>query len=90
MGEDVEDEEEDEDNDGGGDVAAPPTTAPSPVLAHPTVATPEEIVVEEDPVEMVCHTRFLCLNQVLIICMSRINWSTHMDQKYSRIAKCHE
>jgi hypothetical protein len=37
-----------------------------------------------------CHTRFLRQNQVLIICMTRINYSTHTNQKCSQIAKCHE
>jgi hypothetical protein len=33
------------------------------------------------------HTRFLCQNHVLIICMSRINCSTHTDKKCSQITK---
>jgi hypothetical protein len=37
-----------------------------------------------------CHTRFLCQNQVLIICMPMINCSTHIDKKCSQITKCHE
>jgi hypothetical protein len=36
------------------------------------------------------HTRFLCQNQVLIVCMPKINCSTHIDQKCSQITKCHE
>jgi hypothetical protein len=46
MGEDAEDKEEDEDADDEGEVSAPP--APTP----PTAA-PEEIIVEEGPMEMV-------------------------------------
>jgi hypothetical protein len=30
-----------------------------------------------------CHTRFLCQNQVLIACVPKIIYSTHMDQKCS-------
>jgi hypothetical protein len=32
-----------------------------------------------------CHTRFLCQNQLLIVCMSRINCFTHTDKKCSHI-----
>jgi hypothetical protein len=46
MGEDAKDEEEDEDADDGGAAAAPPSTAPA-------AAAPKEIIMEEDPVEMV-------------------------------------
>jgi hypothetical protein len=37
-----------------------------------------------------CHTRFCKQNQVFIICMPRINCSTHMNQKCSQITKCHK
>jgi hypothetical protein len=37
-----------------------------------------------------CHTRFCKQNHVLIVCMPMINCSTHTDQKYSQITKCHE
>jgi hypothetical protein len=37
-----------------------------------------------------CHTHFLCQNQVLIVCMLRINCSTHTDKKCSQITKCYE
>jgi hypothetical protein len=39
---------------------------------------------------MMCHTRFCKQNQVLIVCMPRINCSTHTDQKCTQITKCHE
>jgi hypothetical protein len=45
MGEDA--EAEDENDDDGGDATAPPTPTP------PAAAAPKEIVVEEDPVEVV-------------------------------------
>jgi hypothetical protein len=37
-----------------------------------------------------CHTQFCKLNQVLIVCMSRINCSIHTDKKCSQITKCHK
>jgi hypothetical protein len=37
-----------------------------------------------------CHTQFCKQNQVLIVCMSRINCSTHTDKKCSQITKCHK
>jgi hypothetical protein len=37
-----------------------------------------------------CHTRFLHQNQLLIVCMPRINCSTHTDKKCLHITKCHE
>jgi hypothetical protein len=39
---------------------------------------------------LVCHTWFLCQNQVHIACVPRIIYCTHTDQKCSHIAKCHE
>jgi hypothetical protein len=43
-------------------------------------------IVREDE----CHSQFLCQNQVLIGCVPKIIYCTHMGQKYSQIAKCHE
>jgi hypothetical protein len=37
-----------------------------------------------------CHTRFYEQNQVLIVCVLRIIYSTHTDIECSQIAKCHE
>jgi hypothetical protein len=37
-----------------------------------------------------CHTRFCKQNQVLILGVSRIIYSTHTDIKCSQVAKCHE
>jgi hypothetical protein len=37
-----------------------------------------------------CHTRFLCQNQVLIICMTQYQLFHTHDQKCSQITKCHE
>jgi hypothetical protein len=60
MGEDAEDEEEDEDADDGGDAATPP--APTP----PIVVTHEEIVMEEDPVEMVPEQEAHVAHEVIL------------------------
>jgi hypothetical protein len=37
-----------------------------------------------------CHTGFCKKHQVLIACVPKIIYSTHMDINYSQIAKCHE
>jgi hypothetical protein len=60
MGEDAKDEEEDEDADDGGNVAAPPAPA---LLA---VAAPKEIVMEEDPVEMVLEQEAPMAHEVIL------------------------
>jgi hypothetical protein len=58
MGEDVEDEEEDEDANDGGDGTA------RPALAPPSAA-PEEIVMEEGPLEMVPEQEALVMHEVI-------------------------
>jgi hypothetical protein len=60
MGEDMENEEEDEDADDGGDATAP--TAPVPL----DTAAPEEIIVEEDPVEMVPQQEAPMVHEVIL------------------------
>jgi hypothetical protein len=47
--------------------------------AMPMVSSPEH-----------CDTQFLWQNQVLIVCMPKINCSTHTDKKCSQITKCYE
>jgi hypothetical protein len=37
-----------------------------------------------------CHTRFLCQNQVLIVCMTHDQLFHTYGQKCSQITKCHE
>jgi hypothetical protein len=68
MGEDVEqEEEEDEDDDDGGDTAAPPTAMP-PLDPMPLVATaPEEVIVEEDPIEMVLEQEAPVAHEVILV-----------------------
>jgi hypothetical protein len=39
---------------------------------------------------VVCHTRFLYQNQVLIVCMTHDQLVYTYGQKRSRITKCHE
>jgi hypothetical protein len=36
-----------------------------------------------------CHTRFLCQNRVLIVCMTQDQMFHTYDQKCSQITKCH-
>jgi hypothetical protein len=38
----------------------------------------------------ICHTQFLCQNQVLIVCMTQDQLFHTYDQKCSQITKCHE
>jgi hypothetical protein len=58
MGEDA--EAKDEDDDDGGDAIAPPTHVP------PTAATPMEIIVEEDTVEVVPKQEALVAHEVIL------------------------
>jgi hypothetical protein len=60
MGEDAENDEEDENADDGGDATAPPTPAP---LAS---SAPKEIVVEEDPIEMVPEQEAHVVHEVIL------------------------
>jgi hypothetical protein len=39
---------------------------------------------------VICHTRFLCQNQILIICMTQDQLFHTYGQKCSQIAKCYE
>jgi hypothetical protein len=39
---------------------------------------------------ILCHTRFLCQNQVLIVCMTQNQLFHTYGQKCSQITKCHE
>jgi hypothetical protein len=67
MGEDIEDEEEVEHDDDGGDATAPSTAAmPPPTHAPHVAATPEEIVEEEDPVEMVPEQEAPMAHEVIL------------------------
>jgi hypothetical protein len=59
IGEDAEDEEEDEDADKGGDATAHPIPAP-------TTTTPEEIIEEKDPVEMVPEQEAPMAHEVIL------------------------
>jgi hypothetical protein len=52
IGEDAKEEEE-EDDDDGGDTAAPPTTTPPLDPASLAATALEEVIMEEDPIEMV-------------------------------------
>jgi hypothetical protein len=60
MGEDAKDEEEDEDADDGGNAAAPP--APAPLAA----AAPKEIIMVEDPIEMVPEQEAPMAHEVIL------------------------
>jgi hypothetical protein len=57
---------EDEDDDIGGDAAAPLAIAPTPAPMPPTVSVPEEIVMEEDPMEMVPEQEALVAHDVIL------------------------
>jgi hypothetical protein len=59
MGEDTEDEEEDEDADVEEDAATPPIHVPAAIA-------PEEIIVEEDPVEMVPEQEAPVAHEVIL------------------------
>jgi hypothetical protein len=59
IGEDAEDEEEDEDADKGGDATARPIPAP-------TTTTPEEIIEEKDPIEMVPEQEAPMAHEVIL------------------------
>jgi hypothetical protein len=39
--------------------------------------------------EVLCHTRFLCQNRVLIVCMTKNQMLHTYGQKCSQITKCH-
>jgi hypothetical protein len=39
---------------------------------------------------MLCHTQFLCQNQVLTVCMTQNQLFHIYDQKCSQITTCHE
>jgi peptidoglycan hydrolase CwlO-like protein len=53
IGEDAEEDGDNEDNNEGGDTAAPPAAAPPLDPAPPAAVAPEEVIMEEDPIEMV-------------------------------------
>jgi hypothetical protein len=66
MGEDA--EAEDEDDDDRGDTATTPVAVVRPPAPTPPVAaTPEEIIVEEDPIEMVPKQEALVAHEVILV-----------------------
>jgi hypothetical protein len=55
------------DDDDGGDAAAPPVAVtPPPAFAPLVAAVPEEIIVEEDPLEMVPEQEALMVHEVIL------------------------
>jgi hypothetical protein len=50
----------------------------------------EEEVSSEEKLQAKCHTRFLCQNQVLIVCMTQDQLFHTYSQKCSQITICHE
>jgi hypothetical protein len=48
------------------------------------------VVVGGGDLRRICHTRFLCQNQVLIVCMTQDQLFHICGQKCSQITKCHE
>jgi hypothetical protein len=59
IGEDAKDEEEDEDADVGGDAVAPSVPAPA-------ATTPEGIIVEKEPIEMVPEQEAIVVHEVIL------------------------
>jgi hypothetical protein len=70
------------------DISFPRT--PAYVTPNPRVEGEVKDGVRDQIARTLCHTRFLCQNQVLIICITQDQLFHTYGQKYSQITKCHE